>query len=97
MVEFPRLLSLVPREKDDLPLFSYHNVSVYQVFQHYPSLQPLYPFQWERHADLTEFMKWAEQRPSFAWIVMSVYVVIVLLYNFWRDTKKWSPTKLKKS
>lgn len=77
----PRLETLSPSNNasssGSLSYVSADGTPVYQIFEHYPSLRWLYPFHWERNADISQFVTFARDYLWLGWVVVLVYVVCV--------------------
>lgn len=58
---------------------------VRQVFQEFPVLKPLYPFEWERRFDAYEFSTFARDHQSLAWIAVMLYLVCLFGVK-WKGT-----------
>eukprot|EP01138_Halocafeteria_seosinensis_P002420 gb/GECG01002477.1/.p1 GENE.gb/GECG01002477.1/~~gb/GECG01002477.1/.p1 ORF type:complete len:320 (+),score=9.72 gb/GECG01002477.1/:1-960(+) len=56
---------------------SERNVAVRQVFQDFPWLSKVYPFEWERNVDVFNFSQFAKDHWYLSWLAVGLYLLFV--------------------
>ena len=72
---------------------SHNNVCIYQIFDAYPWLRALYPFEMEQRMDVSMFVDFARDNQWIAWTAVCFYLVYVFWSNYKNKNTNTRPTR----